>query len=875
VNLLRYVFSALLRRRAETVAAAVAIGLAVAFLASLGSFVSQNRAQLAVRAAARVPVDWQVQVTSAGDPTAVRTALDKVPDVQGVRAVDYAHVPGLRFRSPSGTRTTGAAYVVSLPADYAAFAPGVLRPLLGGTSGVLLQQQTASSLAAGPGASIEVLGRGTASAPVRADGVVDVRGADSFFQVVGAPAGAGASAPPDNVLFVPPSAFARLTQGSPVVHQFHTRFRHDRLPSDPAAAADTVTLRANHYAAAVTGGALVGNNLGAALSAARQDAIYAQLLVLLLGLPGVVLAGVVTALVVALRTDRQRRDIALLRLRGATPARTGLLLGLLAAADGILGAAVGVAGALIATRLALGRGAHLSVGWTVGAALAGVALALVTELAPVLRLLRRGAQTVSDAVTTPSPARTPWPLRLGLDVILLAASLLVFVLTARGGYQVVVVPEGVPVASVNYAALLAPALAWPGLALLLWRVIAAILGRRPRVPADDPAGRLPDVHAAVVRRRRWLIARGATGLAVAVAVAVSTAVFTTTYDKQARLDVALTVGSDAAVTLPPDAAGPRLDPAAYARIPNVSHVEPVQHRLAYVGADLQDLYGIDPRSIGRSAPLLDAFTPGSSIRSSLAKLAATPDGALLAQETLHDYQLHPGDMIRLRLKDRTGHYATVPFHVVGVITEFATAPRDSFILANSSYIAQASGSDVAQTMLISTPDPTGVGAALRRQVPAGAVVADTTSAAGSVTTASGLAANDLSGLARLGLGFGMLLALASSALVLVVGLAQRRRSLVMLAVLGATTRQRAGFVWSEARALVIAGTLGGLVAGGVVAAELVKVLNGIFDPAPESPAVPVTFLSVLVAGVIAATALAALVCARVLGRVDASRLRDL
>jgi putative ABC transport system permease protein len=75
--------------------------------------------------------------------------------------------------------------------------------------------------------------------------------------------------------------------------------------------------------------------------------------------------------------------------------------------------------------------------------------------------------------------------------------------------------------------------------------------------------------------------------------------------------------------------------------------------------------------------------------------------------------------------------------------------------------------------------------------------------------------------------------------------------------------------------VVVVVTAGGLVAGGVVAAELVKVLNGIFDPPPESPAVPISFVSVLVAGVVAATALAALVCARVLGRVDASRLRDL
>jgi putative ABC transport system permease protein len=247
----------------------------------------------------------------------------------------------------------------------------------------------------------------------------------------------------------------------------------------------------------------------------------------------------------------------------------------------------------------------------------------------------------------------------------------------------------------------------------------------------------------------------------------------------------------------------------------------------------------------------------------------------VSQETLHDYQLHQGDLLRLRLKDAAGKYATVPFHVVGVITEFATAPRDSFVIANSSYVARATGSATVQTLLVATSKPAAVAAALRRQVAPPASVADTRSADASVTSASGLAASDLSGLARLGLGFGVLLAVASAILVLVVGVTQRRRSLVMLAVLGATTRQRAGFVRTEAAVLGVAGVLGGLVAGGVVAAELVKVLNGIFDPAPERPVVPGGFLALLVASVLIGTASTGVVCARLVGRVDPSKLRDL
>ncbi|MCU1672989.1 MAG: hypothetical protein JWN77_1102, partial [Frankiales bacterium] len=601
----RYVVQALRRRPLETLAAALAVALTVAFLASLGSFVAQTGSRLTERAAARVPVDWQIQVAAGADPTAVEQAIAKVPGLTGARAVEYAKVPGLRSISSAGTRTTGAAYIVALPADYAKFAPSEIRPLLGTADGPVLQQQTAANLAAGPGSRVEVLGSGRS---VTATGVADLPNADSFFQVVGAPAGSSPAAAPDNVLLVSPALFPSLVGKAAVVHQFHVRLDHRTLSSDPAAAADEVTRRANHYVSSVAGGALVGDNLQASLSAAREDALYARLLVLLLGLPGLVLSGVVTALVISLRNDRQRRDLALLRLRGVTPARAARLFGAIAVLDGMLGAALGAGGALLANRLALGSGARLSPLWLTVGAVVGVALAVITELAPVSRLLRGASPTVATDAASVQSTRSPLPLRLWLDVLCLAGSALVFWLTSRGGYKVIVVPEGVPVASVNYAALLAPALAWPGLALLTWRLTALVLNRRPRRPSTDAAGSMPDLRRAVVRRRRRVIARGATGLAVAVAVTLSAAVFTRTYDQQARVDTALTVGSDVAVTLPPDSGG-SLSPDL-ARVPDVTAVEQVTHRLTYVGPDLQDLYGVDARTIGRAAPLQDAFTPG-------------------------------------------------------------------------------------------------------------------------------------------------------------------------------------------------------------------------------------------------------------------------
>jgi putative ABC transport system permease protein len=71
------------RRSAELLVAAVSIAIAVAFVASLGAFVTSSHAALTVRAAASVPVDWQVQVTPQGDPAAVTRIVRQLP---GLRA---------------------------------------------------------------------------------------------------------------------------------------------------------------------------------------------------------------------------------------------------------------------------------------------------------------------------------------------------------------------------------------------------------------------------------------------------------------------------------------------------------------------------------------------------------------------------------------------------------------------------------------------------------------------------------------------------------------------------------------------------------------------------------------------------------------------
>ncbi|MCX5317609.1 hypothetical protein [Streptomyces sp. NBC_00154] len=135
-------------------------------------------------------------------------------------------------------------------------------------------------------------------------------------------------------------------------------------------------------------------------------------------------------------------------------------------------------------------------------------------------------------------------------------------------------------------------------------------------------------------------------------------------------------------------------------------MEPLQHRFAYVGADLQDLYGVRPTSIVGAGRLQNGYFSGGTVRSLVDRLSARPDGLLVSAETAHDFVLQPGDKVRLRLTDvLTGQLRTVPFRFEGVVKEFPTAPKDRFLVANASYIARTTGSDAPGTLLVDTGAP--------------------------------------------------------------------------------------------------------------------------------------------------------------------------
>ena len=878
----------LLRRRSgRLLATAVGISLAVALIAALGSFLTTSKSTMTARAVRSVAVDWQVQVQPGADPVAVRNEVAKAAGVTATEPVAVAQTTGFSATTGGSTQTTGPGLVLSLTPTYRHTFPGEIRQLSGSPTGVLLAQQTAANLHVRPGDKVSIGRAGAPPAVVTVNGVVDLPQADSLFQKIGAPPQSQPSAPPDNVILVPEGMFKTLVgqrssaASLALTNQIHVA-RGAALSNDPAAAYESVIGAAHNLEARLAGKALVGNNLGAALEGARKDALYAQMLFLFLGLPGAVLAALLTAAMASAGADRRRAEQALLRTRGLAPRKVARLAVVEAMLIGMVGGVLGLGLGAIASRLAfgpspLGGSARTTVIWSGIAFVVGLVIATLTVLVPALRDL--STRTVAQGRHAVGRARTPWWMKIGVDFMLIAAALLVFWASGSNNYSLVLAPEGVATISVSYWAFLGPALLWLGAAMMLWRIanLALTHGRRPLARLIRPlTGRLAQTGASSMSRQRRPLARAVVLLALAISFAASTATFNATYQQQAEADAQLTNGADVTVTEPP---GLKVGPAAAAGMQSVAgvrHVEPVQHRFAYVGADLQDLYGVRPASITGATSLQDAYFVGGTAKELMAKLAAQPDAILVSDETVKDFQLAPGDLIKLRLQDsRTKQLQTVPFHYAGIVKEFPTAPKDSFFVANADYITKATGSDAVGAFLVDTggSNQPRVAAALQQRLGATATITNVTQARSQV--GSSLTSVNLSGLTRLELVFAVLLAASAGGIVLAVGLAERRRSLAILSVLGARRRQLRGLALSEG--LLI--TVGGLAGGGLIAwglsQMLVKVLTGVFDPPPSVIAVPWGYLTITVLAVVATLGIAAAFSARASTRPAVEELRDL
>src|SRR4029077_13888993 len=101
-------------------------------------------------------------------------------------------------------------------------------------------------------------------------------------------------------------------------------------------------------------------------------------------------------------------------------------------------------------------------------------------------------------------------------------------------------------------------------------------------------------------------------------------------------------------TAPPGVVAQRDLASKIAAVPGVKATSAVDHSYAYVGPDLQDTFGITPRTLPRATNLRDSYFLRGSAQEMMARLRAREDGILVSKETISDYSLGIGDLLRLR-----------------------------------------------------------------------------------------------------------------------------------------------------------------------------------------------------------------------------------
>jgi putative ABC transport system permease protein len=881
----RLVWSGLVRSPAKTATRVLVLAASVALLGGMLLFVGNSLRTMSGSAVRSVPLDWQGPVTSFPGAKKVAAGVARQPGV--IQASPTATAPFAKaVHAASGNITSaGQGSVLAVPPQYLSHIK-TFRSLQGGLrpGGVVLDQQLAATLKAKVGDRVS-LAPGGHSKPqtFRVSGVAIVTAADQLFQPLNPQIGPAPAQPPANVAVMTVDTFAKTLApalrnitpanvGSNAVPgaqsgvQWQVQAQLDPAPlasGSPSKALKRADQTRNRVERSLPGQVQFVDNLSDSLNTAAGDALYAEALYIMLAVPGALIALGLAYLAALGTVDRDRHDLALLRARGGTSRQLMTLAGIESVVIGLVAGLLGAGAAFVAVSLAVKGGAHLT--WARGLMTVGACVLLATAGAAAARIgtslaLVRG-NVVEGRLAVRRAGKPLWE-RLYLDFAALAISGLIYWLTARTGFSAVVNPDSNPTLSLSVYMFFAPALLWIGATLLLVRLRGRLLAWVASRGAG-PGNSLRRFLLASAGRRGPAINRGLVIVGLLLAFGVSLGIFSATYNQQAKVDAQLTLGADVVATAPPGATSQEGLAQKIASVPGVKATTALDHSYAYVGPDLQDTYGIDIATFTGATSLRDSYFLNGSAKDMVARLKSTPDGILVSRETITDFSLKRGDLLRLRVLDqRSGKFRVVPFHVVGIVQEFPSAPKDSFMVTNLRYLEAADHGLGPNVVFAKTGgDPSAVGgrvAAATRQF--GTEVKDirhqTAQTVSSITTV------DLTGISHIEQVFVILLAAGAMALFIALAISERRKEFATMAAVGTPLRDISAFLWTEAAIVLGAGLVLAAGLGWLLSKMLVAMLQHVFDPPPDHLAIPWAFLLGLCGAALAATLVATTLAAR-------------
>ncbi len=639
--------------------------------------------------------------------------------------------------------------------------------------------------------------------------------------------------------------------------QAHIKIDRSLLPSDPTKAAlQTDSLR-RQLESQFPGQIKAVDNLSGAFTTAKADVLSAKILFIFLGLPGVALAAYLAKFAAELFAEAQRREIGLLRTRGATPRQiTSILIVtslFLAVGGSMLGLVFGLLILLISAGTQATAGINpfsTSFDWTMFASSAGIALLaglVLTFLAAFLPTFGTlHSEITQERRTVRRVEQAPFWKRAYLDGILLFAAAGVLAITQLNGGFKPTGNEGAAI-SLSFYIFLSPFFAWIGLTLLTLRLVEGGLANASRVMAaffSRMFGEIGEIAGKSIARRTARISAATTLIALTLSFGISLALFQQTYTQEKQLDSQYIVGSDVRFT--PALNTPQLPSfTSQLQVPGVTGVSGVaRDPLALVGSEKNTVYGIDVASFRKVAYLPDSFfvdgsspqtidamrnrttnyTPGSA-QHVLDALANTSNGVIISVEQAEKYNIQVGDPVLLRLYNRTTkQYTDAKAVTVGLFTYFPTSAQDSDFILNRDFMTQSSGNPAMDYFLIKTdgtPDTiAGVSYTLTTQFKNGMPVRIQSTETVIKVDQSSLTSMNLGGLGAMERFYTLLVVSVGLAIFLMAMINERQREFGAMRALGANLKQLRRFIFAEAI------TIGGLslVIGSVIGIGLARLL---------------------------------------------------
>jgi putative ABC transport system permease protein len=850
----------------RTTLGALGVAFPVAMLAAILLFADHAASTMTRIALEPVQIEQRALATSLNvDLTKVGRSLAKVP---GVTHVDRFASADVVVRA-AGQGAGATARLFAVDPTYLRHHPWV-RVIAGSLErGALLDQTLRGYIPAFAHAqevTVELPGGGSPPLRLRNAGTVDLRSALATWFAIPTGEVQGDVALVPRALVIPfetfrrtllPALRAKLGPTTPVLNpgladlppvsvEAHVGVDHAAYPPDPGSAGGwSAALRHQLERRPPPGSVVVADNAAEPLAEAAADATNAKILFLLLGIPGALAASALGLAAQSALAEAQRREDALLRLRGATENQLLRLATAQGALAGAIGSALGLLVAFAGVSAVEGHAAWrgVSSGSLAVTIAASVALGAATVGIRLLLLRRasRRSQVALERRLLEHGWRPLW-LRAHLDLVALAigAAILAVNLLSGGLKPTPIAAAQQSTLALSFYVLLAPIALWIGATLLATRALLAWSHRRMR-PDRAPVG-LPSWRAAGLRWLGRRPARAGVALilgALAVAFATETLTFVATYGSAKQADAAVAFGSDVRL-VPGDPLYrlPRLGP-------RVASVSPFRELPARVGSDRKTLLAVDLASYGRTTTSRPSIVAGAGLDA----LRHDPRGLLVAQEIATDLAVHPGDNLPVTLfPDDQDRSQNVNLHVVGTFRAFPPS---------SPYAELVAATRALPTYLVPRPDfylaraapgqaPSAVAVELRSRPGLHKRFAVGTLSDQKLLAPRSLTALNLNGLDWIDTTGAVLVAAIGVGVLIAFLILERRRELAILEAIGADQRQLVTGPVQEGTVAVVGSIAIGLPLGLLLSMLAVRVLGLFFTLPPPLLTLPAGALAVFV-----------------------------